>query len=195
MHNLAGQSVQVRQAGFGSRSGADDKVRTIVQGPKHSAADAAGRSQDQNSCSGGHAVVSSVAIISAAFSPIMMAAALVLPPTMVGMIDASATPQPGDTSHPEVMIDDGQVVLSHLAGADLMVAGRKRLAGVGVDLVIRVDVGPGHQLAGIVGLETLPGWRSLVPGGTPDERTTGRFRPTDNWHRCEVLPWGSGISP
>ena len=53
-----------------------------------------GTSQQDEDCARAGIAAASSRIIAAAFSPIMMVGALVLPPTATGMIDASATRSP-----------------------------------------------------------------------------------------------------
>ena len=61
--------------------------------------------------------------MSAASSPIMIVGALVLPPTMVGMIDASATRKAVDALHPQPGINHRHriAIWAHLAGSDRVI--------------------------------------------------------------------------
>ena len=52
----------------------------------------------------------SASTISAPFSPIMTAAALVLPETTVGMIDASITRRRVENAHAQGLLDDGSQI-------------------------------------------------------------------------------------
>ena len=57
-------------------------------------------------------------IISAAFSAIIITGALVLPEVMVGITEASATRRPVDAAQPQAVVDHGERIRAHPAGAD-----------------------------------------------------------------------------
>ena len=94
-------------------------------------------------------------IRSEAFSPIMMQAALVLPDTTVGMIEASATRRPCDPVHLERGVDHAvrPARRSHRAGAGGMEDRAAARAGVGQHVVVADAVRAGLDLLGDVGLE------------------------------------------
>lgn len=60
-------------------------------------------------------------IRAAAFSPIIIDGALVLPEVSVGMVEASATRKPGDSVNAQPCIHLGHRIGTHLAGADRMI--------------------------------------------------------------------------
>ena len=78
----------------------------------------------------------SFSTMSAAFSPIMIDGALVLPDVSVGMIEASATRRPVDAMDAELGIDDSHRVRAHLAGPDRVVGGLCRLLDPVQDFVV-----------------------------------------------------------
>ena len=66
----------------------------------------------------------------------MITGELVLPETIVGMIEASTTRRPRDAVDPQLRIDDGQRVAAHLAGADRMEDRRGDVAGTAYQVLV-----------------------------------------------------------
>ena len=71
---------------------------------------------------------------SAAFSAIMMVGALVLPPTSLGMTEASTTRNPGEPAHPQSGVDYRGLVRAHPAGAYRVVSAVRHPDHEGVDV-------------------------------------------------------------
>ena len=57
--------------------------------------------------------------MSAPFSPIITAAALVLPDTTVGMIEASMTRNASKAAHAQPLVDHGVRIAAHAAGGEV----------------------------------------------------------------------------
>ena len=93
--------------------------------------------------------------MSAHFSPIMMQAALVLPETTVGMIEASATRKPARPCTLRLVVDHRHRVArrAHRAGAARVEDRAAAGAGVGQHVVVADPRRPGLDLLGDVGLE------------------------------------------
>ena len=88
-----------------------------------------------------HAIGASARIMSAAFSPIMMVGALVLPPIRVGMTEASTTRRPLDAAHAQVGSTTACSILAHAAGADRMIDRVDALPQNGANIVVAAHVG------------------------------------------------------
>ena len=89
----------------------------------------------------------------------MMQAALVLPETTVGMIEASATRKATETVDAQLGVDHRHGVGrgAHHAAAARVEDGRAALAGVGEHVLVAHLVGAGLDLLGDVGLERFRG--------------------------------------
>ena len=84
--------------------------------------------------------------MSAAFSPIMMVGALVLPPIRVGITEASTTRRPSQPVHFQFGIDHRHRVAAHSGGADRVIDGVDALAQQRADLVVGLDALGEHVL-------------------------------------------------
>ena len=85
-------------------------------------------------------------IMSEAFSPIITQAALVLPETTVGMIEASATRRPVKAVHAQALVHHGGDVRAHAAGRGRVEHGRALLACELEIIVVALYLRPEHQL-------------------------------------------------
>ena len=108
--------------------------------------------------------------MSAAFSPIMMLGALVLPPTSVGMIEASATRSALHAAHAQLRVDYGHGIVAHLAGTDRVVLRVGAIADVLLD-GLRVALVEGIQAFAANGRE-----RACVENATLQVRTGHHHR-------------------
>ena len=123
-----------------------------------------------------YAAFASSRIIAAAFSPIMMLGALVLPATTDGMIEASATrrpPIPCTRSRGSTTVF---VPVSHRAGAAGMVVRHTGLAHVRRDVSVRGRRRPGHDFLGDVGAQTPAVRRSCGRAGCRSRSPACRSR-------------------